>query len=29
MNDSLKSYRKEAKPGIGFVMPEDIPDDED
>jgi hypothetical protein len=29
MNDSLKSYRKEAKPGIGFVMPEEIPDDED
>ena len=29
MNDSLKSYRKEAKPGIGFVMPEEIPDDKD
>ena len=29
MNDSLKSYRKEAKPGIGFVMPEEIPDDND
>jgi hypothetical protein len=29
MNDSLKSYRKEAKPGIGFLMPEEIPDDED
>jgi hypothetical protein len=28
MNDSLKSYRKAAKPGIGFVMPEVIPDDE-
>jgi len=29
MNDSLKTYRKEANPGIGFVMPEIIPDDED
>ncbi len=29
MNDSLKSYRKEAKPGIGFLMPEEIPEDED
>jgi len=29
MNDSLKSYRKEAKPGIGFVMPEEIPDDKE
>ena len=29
LNDSLKSYRKEAKPGIGFVMPEEIPDDKE
>ena len=29
MNDSMKSYRKDAKPGIGFVMPDVIPDDED
>jgi hypothetical protein len=29
MNDSMKSYRKGDKPGIGFVMPEEIPDDED
>ena len=29
MNDSMKTFRKEPKNGIGFVMPEDIPDDED
>ena len=29
MNDSMKTYRKQKGPGIGFVMPEDIPDDED
>lgn len=29
MNDSMKTYRKEAAGGIGFSMPADIPDDED
>jgi hypothetical protein len=29
MNDSMKTFRKEPNPGIGFVMPADIPDDED
>ena len=29
MNDSMKTFRKEPKHGIGFVIPEDIPDDED
>lgn len=29
MNDSMTTFRKEPKNGIGFVMPEDIPDDED
>jgi hypothetical protein len=29
MNDSMKTFRKEPNPGIGFVMPADIPDDEE
>lgn len=29
MNDSIKDYRKQAKQGVGFVMPEQITDDED
>jgi hypothetical protein len=29
MNDSMKTFRKEPKHGIGFVMPEEIPDDEE
>jgi hypothetical protein len=29
MNDSMKTYRKQAGGGIGFSMPADIPDDED
>jgi hypothetical protein len=29
MNDSMKSFRKQTGAGIGFVMPEEIPDDED
>ena len=29
MNDSMKTYRKQPGHGVGFVMPEEIPDDED
>jgi hypothetical protein len=29
MNDSIKTFRKETKHGIGFAMSEEIPDDED
>ena len=29
MNDSMKTYRKQPGQGVGFVMPADIPDDED
>jgi len=29
MNDSMKTYRKQPGHGVGFVMPEQIPDDED
>ena len=29
MSHQLKEYRKEQKQGVGFVMPLDIPDDED
>jgi hypothetical protein len=29
MSNSLKDYRKQQKQGVGFVMPVDIPDDED
>ena len=28
MNDSMKNFRKEKDDGVGFVMPEEIPDDE-
>lgn len=28
MNDSMKTYRKQKGPGVGFAMPEEIPDDE-
>ena len=29
MNDSMKTFRKQPGHGVGFVMPEEIPDDED
>jgi len=29
MNDSMKTYRKQPGHGVGFVMPDEIPDDED
>ena len=29
MNDSMKTYRKQPGHGVGFAMPEEIPDDED
>jgi len=29
MNDSMKTFRKQPGHGVGFVMPDEIPDDED